>query len=349
MNKLVIMTDNGVVVQARVISEEEIGRVIAQFPYRRNDDIGNSYARFLRSKDYRLERGENVEVVVLPEGDDEFDILYKIYDPIEKTYRLQPGMSEDARKHKVGILLSRYPVGRYNDIEYMTIPYDMVSSYLTEPQYLSIAEKFRLHQFLSDDDIRLVESVINGLDEASTTRVIYSVAAHYSRVVLDPDVGQKPEPRTLEYKVANMDKALYWWRRLEGTEKEVEAASAIASIYVQVRDPKSACAVYEAILCKPLSDEYKGEIEEKLMYIGTSWSIYDDALDTFKRGDYAEAKVGFMKFCSEATGMAKDSLLSYAQDYVAKCITEMAKLESDPEKQISMIKEANEWAKGNQI
>ena len=338
--KLLLIIKEGIVTYARIFNASWIEKTNPVFPYRNNDAPGNPYARALRLRDHNMKRGISVEVLVL-DKDDVRNYYYKRYNSVTKEFSLV-GETEEERQTRIDEIDTFFGLDQedYDAIDYMKPDYSVYSGDVSEEMYDGLRTKVRLHEMFSDEEYAEIESVLTGISSIKRERAIYTIAAHHSRVCIDPVVGKVPVDRDQVHIKATKDIAIEWWNKLIGTKHEKKALLEMARIYSWSGEEDKAVEIY-----KDMSKGFGSSSEEKKMLrkridiLGTGRDLFDDAQELYNSGDYDKCVKAIEKFESKATGAVKVFLTQKARELKGLCTIEQAK-QADSRIEKDYLKEA---------
>jgi hypothetical protein len=241
--KIVLSLEDDVVIFARKFDDKWLSKTTESFPYRTTDGLGNPLARLYRSRDWRIGRGINCDVMVIDGGGDPVDFLFKKYNKKSKSFTLN-NESEAARIERVQMIRLRYNNGieginQVEDLDLIARAKKSIKK-LPEGLYDSLNVRARKHEPLSNEELFTVESELSKMNTDDATFVVGFIAKNYSRICLDPGIGQEPQPRTLQHILATRQNAINWWVRLMGTPYEKYAKYELARIYIASKEEDKA-------------------------------------------------------------------------------------------------------------
>ena len=333
-NKLLLIVKKGIVVYARLFDSAWIDQTNPVFPYRNNDAPGNPYARALRLRDHNIRRGTPVEVLVLDE-DDIRDYYYKRYDPVNQSFSLV-NETEEQRQTRIDDIDTFFGLEQedYDGIEYMKPDYSVYEEYISEERYDRLRTKVRTHEMFDEEEFTAVEDGISGLAADKKNRAIYTIAAHQSRVCIDPVVGKLPVDRDQEHIEATKDVTIEWWNRLIGTVHEKKALMEMARVHSWSSEEAEAVEIYTDMLERPdMSDEEKESVTTRIGVLGSGRDVFDEAQVLYDDGNFEQCITKISDFNEQSSGAVKTFLRQKANNLHALCLIERAKLaESSMEK-----------------
>ena len=324
--KLLLIIKEGIVTYARIFNALWIEKTNPVFPYRNNDAPGNPYARALRLRDHNMKRGTSVEILVLDE-DDVRNYYYKRYNSITKEFSLA-GETEEERQTHIDEIDTFFGLEQedYDSIDYMKPDYSVYSGNVSEEMYDSLRTKVRLHELFSDAEYAEIESALSKLDSSKRERAIYTIAAHLSRVCIDPVVGKVPVDRDQGHIRATKDATIGWWNKLIGTKHEKKALLEMARIYSWSEEEDKAIKIYENISKgSGSSADEKNMLRKRIDVLGTGRNLFNEARELYDSGDYDKCVKAVEKFESKATGSVKVFLTQKAKELKGLCAIEQAK------------------------
>ena len=338
--KLLLIVKEGIVTYARTFDSLWIEKTNPVFPYRNNDAPGNPYARALRLRDHNINRGTQVEVLVLDE-DDVRNYYYKRYNSVTKEFSLI-NETEEERQIRIDEIDTFFGLDQedYDTIDYMKPDYSVYSDYVSEGMYDGLRTKVRLHEMFSDAEYAEIESKLLGVNSTKRERAIYTIAAHQSRVCIDPVVGKVPLDRDQAHIKATKDKAIEWWGKLIGTQHEKKALLEIARIYSWSEEEDKAVEIYKDMTKgSGLSSDEKKTLRKRIDILGTGRDLFSAAQELYDSGDYDGCVKAIEKFESKATGAVKVFLRYKANELKGLCVIEQAK-QADNRIEKDYLKEA---------
>jgi len=324
VKKLLLILKNNEVSYARVIKKKCIDNAIATFPYRRNDDNGNPYARALRHRDHNLNRGINVDVMVLDSGDPE-DYYFKKYNSVTKEFR-SDGLTEEERLRKIDNVDIFFGLSEKFDIDYVHDNMGRVENLIDANYRNSIEIKVRAVMPLSEAELSAIESLIGKVSGADKELVIYTIAAHYSRVCIDPLPGADPVDKLPEERYQWRDVTIGWWKKLIGTSREKEALTEMARIYAWTGKEEETKRVYNDLLKRhDVSKKEKDSIKRRINMLGTGRELYDEAVILYGSGEYEKCIEKLDEYDVKSSGIVKEFLTFYSGELRGKCLIERAR------------------------
>jgi hypothetical protein len=334
MNKLLIILRDNTVSYAKIIDGGWVERATDTFPYRTNDDDGNPYARALRQRDHNINRGTNLDVLVLDEDDPE-KYYFKKYNPVTKEFFLY-GMTEEERDAKVANVDAFFGIAEQRVQKHMRPNDTIIKKFITEDKLTDIINKLRLHEPFTDDQVNFIESNLSNLPEKERDKVIFAVASHYSRICIDPIVGVDPVDRTPEHRSQWSVVAIYWWNKLIGTSMEKFALKETARICAWTGQEERAVQIHNDLLERnDLTENEKRSIRRRIVAIGSGRSIYNEAINLYNNSNFDGCIAKLDEFGLKSSGAVKTFLAASSSTLRGKCLIGKAKLsQSDTEKQI---------------
>lgn len=328
MKKLLLILKNNEVSYARVIKKKCIDNAIATFPYRRNDDNGNPYARALRHRDHNLNRGVNVDVMVLADGDPE-DYYFKKYNPVTKEFSSN-GVTEEERQKKIDNVDIFFGLSEKFDIDYVHDNMGRVENLIDAASRSSIETKIKTHMPLSTSELSSVDSLINRVSGADRELVIYVIAAHYSRVCIDPLPGNSPVDKLPEERYQWRDVTISWWSKLIGTSREKEALVEMARIYAWTGKEDETKRIYRDLLKRDdVTKKEKNSLRRRIDLLGSGRNLYEKALSLYAEGKHEKCIEKLDEYDAQSSGVVKEFLKFYSGELRGKCLIERAKLMPD--------------------
>jgi len=325
--KLLLIIKEDIVVYARLFDAAWIEKTSPVFPYRNNDAPGNPYARALRLRDHNIKRGTPVEVLVLDE-DDIRKYYYKRYNAVTKEFSLI-NETEEERQTRIDDIDTFFGLEQedYDGIEYMKPDYSVYQDVISEDMYDKLRTRVRKHEMFSDDEFNAIEAALPQLDGDRKNRAIYTIAAHQSRVCIDPIVGKIPVDRGQEHIKETRATAIKWWFKLMRSSHEKKALMEIARIYSWSEEESKAVDVYRDMLNRAdVSAEEKESIRRRIEVLGSGRDIFDEAQSLYDNGSYDECISKVDEFSDKSSGAVKTFLRQKANNLKGLCLIEQAKV-----------------------
>jgi hypothetical protein len=245
--------------------------------------------------------------MVIDGGGDPVDFLFKKYNKKSKSFTLN-NESEAARIERVQMIRLRYNNGieginQVKDLDLIARAKKSIKK-LPEGLYDSLNVRARKHEPLSNEELFTVESELSKMNTDDATFVVGFIAKNYSRICLDPGIGQEPQPRTLQHILATRQNAINWWVRLMGTPYEKYAKYELARIYIASKEEDKAMELYRSIKVTPgLPIGEIDNVDKRMLLLGAGKEIYNHGVELFNEGKYMEAYYEMEKFRKSSSGI----------------------------------------------
>lgn len=316
--KLVLYLIENIVRNIRRMDDAIMNNVTNSYPYNKEDDPTNPYAKSLRIRDDKIKEGyEDVSIMVVPDGDPD-DYLLKLYK--DNKFSNDNNEIDSERLKRAGMIRAQHSIGRYSsagkargdwlkvldldDSKYNkeTIPNEVeCESAYGADKWNNIKNMIikRDEEILDKHHWVDIENGFRNLSEECKHNLKYHMA--YCMTIIAEHTAMKNNGKAIDDKYVKA--VSYWWSKFISTDLHIRAVSEIASSYVKAADGDKATDLYEELLKHDkLTGKDVDEINDRIQHIGRGNNLVLLMERKYETGDYDAARKFVKEFDKAASG-----------------------------------------------
>ena len=352
--KLVLYLIENVVRNIRKIDDAVVSNVTDNYPYNKNDDPTNPYAKALRIRDDKIKDGyDDVSVMVVSDGNPD-DYLLKLYE--NGDFVNENNETDSERLKRAGMIRAQHSIKRYSstgktrgdwvkvlDIDDCKYNKKAVPDEGECKTVYGVDEWLRIKNMIIKRDENIlekhiwvaIESGFRSLSEECRHNLKYHIA--YCMTIISECNAMKNNGKSIDEKYVKA--VSYWWSKFIDTDLHIRAISEIASAYVKAGDGDKATDLYEELLKEDcLTDRDREEIDDRIRHIGRGNMVVLLAEKKYEAGDYDAARRFVEKFDKIASGRMLVFNKSRIENIRTLLDCRVARKEKDPNKIDKLVK-----------